>query len=208
MKNKDQFSQAELDHARNYMNEVRRLAGMEPMQMDAMGKGKDGDLFEDPAAVKEAALATARRQAAYDFYEKNNPKMSPDDIKSHLNGIDFSKPVEIVKVSPAGSGPKGNELYQYTKVNTEGKTLRGKYYTDNPNATPSELGVSDKYSVNDANWQKTDQVRPVTQEKITFEETNPVEGLRSTSAPIKDNWSLKNQDVQTEGGANQIYIPR
>jgi Metallopeptidase toxin 4/Novel toxin 15 len=51
MKNKDKFSQAELDHARDYMNDVRKAAGMEPMPLDKMEtKGQDGDLFEDTSA--------------------------------------------------------------------------------------------------------------------------------------------------------------
>jgi Bacterial toxin 46 len=98
---------------------------------------------------------------------------------------------KINNITTDGSVPQGNELYQYTKVNTDGKPLRGKYYTDNPNTIPSELGVSDKYSVRDANWQQADQINAVKQEKITFDEANPVEGLKSTSAPIKDNWASK-----------------
>jgi hypothetical protein len=49
MKNKDQFSPAELDHATNYINRVRALEGLEPVsgkKTDFM----DGDLFEDGAA--------------------------------------------------------------------------------------------------------------------------------------------------------------
>ncbi len=78
---------------------------------------KDGDLFEDGGKVKDEAITNdpaviaARKQAAMDFYQKKNPNMSPDDIKSHINGIDFTKPVEIIKIPPGGSGPKGNELY-------------------------------------------------------------------------------------------------
>lgn len=47
MKNKDRFGQAELDHARDYMNAVRRQHGLDPLPMDEMAAGKDGDLFED-----------------------------------------------------------------------------------------------------------------------------------------------------------------
>ena len=48
--------------------------------------------------------------------------MSPDALESHLSGIDFSKPVEVVKYS------EGTELMQYTKVNTEGTVLGGLLY--------------------------------------------------------------------------------
>lgn len=51
MKNKGQFSPAELDHAKRYIDRVRRQEGLPPVDaMDAVdGGGADGDLFEDPA---------------------------------------------------------------------------------------------------------------------------------------------------------------
>jgi hypothetical protein len=55
MKNKDQFSKAELDHARDYMNNVRARAGLDPMPMDKM-EGVDGDLFEDPASASKLSV--------------------------------------------------------------------------------------------------------------------------------------------------------
>ena len=147
-------------------------------------------------------LVAERRQTAMEFYQKHNPGMSIDDIRSHLNGIDFTKPVEIVKIK------EGSELIQYTKVNTEGTVLRGDYYTDNPSNTPSQLGVSDKYNVRDPNngWKHTDEVKTVTQEKVTI--PKDAEGLKSTSAEINDTWSLKDESVHTEGGGSQIYIPK
>ncbi len=61
MKNKGQFSDAELKHARDYINDVRSKEGMPPV-LDAMEggtpkKGEDGDLFEDPMAAKEREKA-------------------------------------------------------------------------------------------------------------------------------------------------------
>ncbi|GAB2700564.1 hypothetical protein GCM10027037_26750 [Mucilaginibacter koreensis] len=223
-KNKDQFSQAELEHAEEYVNGKRADEGLPPV-MDAMeggspAKGADGDVFEDPAAVKEnakkqpteeemAALKAQRRQMAEDFYLKHNPGKDADAVASELNGIDFSKPVSIVKIPPDGLGPKGNELHQFTKVNTEGEVLRGQYYTDNPANTPSELGISDKYNVRDKSWKHTDEVRTVQQEKVVFDENKPIEGLKSTSKEIDDSWSLKDgQKVPTKGGGSQIYIPK
>jgi hypothetical protein len=213
MKNKDQFSKAELDHATNYINKVRSLAGLEPVgKTDFM----DGDLFEDGAASKndkvtnDPLIIAARKQAAIDFYQSHNPSMDIADISSHIKGIDFTKPIEIVKIPPNGLGPKGNELYQFTKVNTEGTVLKGDYYSDNPSSTPNDLGVSDKYNVRDPNngWKQTDRVETVKQEKIIFDESKPVEGLKSTSAEINDSWSLKDQEVHTDGGGSQIYVPK
>ena len=107
---------------------------------------------------------------AKEFYQKYNPEMSPDALESHLSGIDFSKPVEVVKYS------EGTELMQYTKVNTEGTVLRGDYYTDNPACTPSQLGISDKYNVSTPDRIKTQEVRQVTKDTVTL--PNDVEGLK------------------------------
>ncbi len=129
------------------------------------------------------------------------------DIESHIAGIDFTKPVKIIKLSA------GTELIQYTKVNSEGARLKGDYYTDNPSNTPSELGISETYNVRDPNngWRHTQEVKEVTQEKTTL--SSDVEGMKSTSAPIEDTWSRIDQDgnklpVKTEGGGSQIYIPK
>jgi len=135
--------------------------------------------------------------------------MSIDDIKSHIAGIDFNKPVKIVSVPPDGAGPNGNILYQYTRSNTAGTVLRGDYYTSDVNATPDMLGVAEKYNVpnSDRALGLTDEIAKRKQEIVDFD--NPVEGLKSTSAPITDSWSFKNGiKVPTPGGGNQIYIPK
>jgi hypothetical protein len=133
--------------------------------------------------------------------------MKMRDIESHIAGIDFTKPIEIIKL------PQGKELIQYTKVNTEGAVLRGDYYTDNPSNTPGELGVSDKYNVRDPNngWKQTQEVKTVTKETTTL--PKDAEGLKSTSSEINDTWSRIDAEgnplpVFTEGGGNQIYIPK
>jgi hypothetical protein len=145
-------------------------------------------------------ISAQSRQIAEDFYRKHNPGMPQWKIDSQIAGIDFTQPVEVVKL------PGGTELIQYTKVNTEGVILRGEYYTDNPNCTPNELGISDKYNVKDVNKQPTNEVKTVTQETVTI--TKEAEGLKSTSAPIEDTWSLEGKSIPTEGGGSQIYIPK
>ncbi len=86
MANKENFSQAELDHAKNYMNEVRRLAGMEPMQMDAMGKGKDGDLFEDPAGSKAGEIKSREQQIEESREAYNKSLQSHGDLPVSQKG--------------------------------------------------------------------------------------------------------------------------
>jgi hypothetical protein len=166
-------------------------------------EGEDGKAYEEGKDITPETVINQRKQFAYDFYKKYG--MADADIANHMMGIDYTKPIEIIKVPPDGLGENGNELYQFTKVNTNGKTLRGKYYTDNPLNTPNELGISDKYNVVDENWNKTGEVKTVTQEKVIIDK--PLEGLRSTSAKIDDKWSLKDQAVPTDGGGSQIYLP-
>ncbi|WP_312901931.1 glycohydrolase toxin TNT-related protein [Chryseobacterium taichungense] len=146
-----------------------------------------------------------RRKKAIEFYQKYNPDMTERQIKSHISGIDFNKPIEVVKL------PEGTELIQYTKVNTEGIVLRGDYYTNNPNHTPSELGVSDKYNVQTPDRVKTSEVKEVTKEVLKL--PKDVEGLKSTSAEINDTWSRIDEygqelPIYTKGGGIQIYIPK
>lgn len=224
MKNKGQFSDAELKHARDYINDVRSKEGMPPV-LDAVEggtpkKGEDGDLFEDPMAVKEqekakaeesraALLKRLRRERAANFYRKYKPDIKDKELDSHLNGIDFSKPVKIVKIPPGGGGPEGNTLYQFTKVNSEGKSYRGEYFTPDENVTAPELGVSDKYDVRDANDRSkyTGTIKTVEQQTVTIPADKPVEGLQSVANPIKDTWSLNNQEVPTPGGGEQVMVP-
>lgn len=152
-------------------------------------------------------IIDTRKQLAIEFYQKHNPDMKMRDIESHTAGIDFTQPIEIVKLS------KGTELIQYTKVNTEGTVLRGDYYTDNPHNTPNELGVSDKYNIRDPNngWKQTQDVRNVKKEITKL--PKDAEGLKSTSAKIDDTWSRIDSEgnpmsIHTEGGGSQIYIPK
>lgn len=79
MKNKGQFSDAELKHARDYINDVRSKEGMPPV-LDAVEggtpkKGEDGDLFEDPMA-KNAADANPKAG------DDGNPAVDTDHAKS------------------------------------------------------------------------------------------------------------------------------
>ncbi|MFK8269249.1 polymorphic toxin type 46 domain-containing protein [Capnocytophaga cynodegmi] len=160
-----------------------------------------------------AEIIATRKQQAIDFYRKHNPDMREAKIQEHLKGIDFTKPVYVVKIPPNGLGKNKNELYQYTKLDNEGNVRQGNYYTDNPKNTPTELGISDKYSVRDNNWKPTGEIKEVEQNVFEFNIENPVEGLKSTSKPIIDDWSIENIDgvkieVPTKGGGSQIYIPK
>lgn len=148
-----------------------------------------------------------RKDIAKKFYKDNNPQMTDEQVSSHVNGIDLTHPVLIVEIPPEGDGPEGRILYQYQKMKSNGEILTGKYFTNDNNATPSMLGISDKYNVPDENWNKTDAIKTV--EKTVIEVVPPPKkALKSISKKIDDTWSLKNDIVATEGGATQMYIPK
>ena len=113
-------------------------------------------------------------------------------IVNEVNGIDFSKPVERIKIM------KGDVYYQYNSGRT------GNYVSDIMNQTPSQSGISaigknglkNKYA-------------------IVFKEGD-IPALKSTSKEINDTWSIGIYDqygkfnpieVKTNGGGSQIYIP-
>lgn len=187
----------------DYANAALSAAAMIPIGGQAATAAKLGK-----KAKKAAETVAEKRKIATDFYKKHNPDLSDRQIRSHINGIDFTKPVKKVKIPPDGSGKKGNELYQFTKANSEGKVFKGQYYTDNPKNTPSELGVSDKYGIRDADGKTTGEIGTVKQEKIIFDENKSVEGLKSTSKEINDTWSIKGETIPTKGGGSQIYVPK
>ncbi|MDI1257332.1 MAG: polymorphic toxin type 46 domain-containing protein [Flavobacterium sp.] len=185
----------------NVPNSKKENKALKEFEEDIAKKEKTG-----PELAGLSKKAAERKQMCYDFYKEHG--MPHDDIKSHLNGINFNKPVKVIRVPPDGLGPEGNELYQFTRQNTEGKALKGNYYTDNPVSKPSELGVADTYEVPDANRNLTDIVKSRKQEKVIFDKSNPMVGLKSTAGPIDDTWSFRDKSIPTPGGAEQIYIPK
>jgi hypothetical protein len=88
MKNKEKFSQAELDHAEWYINKERAKVGLDPMPMDFMaGKGKDGDLFEDGAG-KNGFKDSVSPNDILNLEKGTRPDpstyLTPDYISNHL----------------------------------------------------------------------------------------------------------------------------
>lgn len=140
-----------------------------------------------------------REKRARDFYKQHNPGMSDADIDSHIRGIDYSKRVKVVKI---GSDQK---LNRYVRTE-DGKIIdRGEYFTRDTKATPSELGIADYYE--DANGQinmRLDKQTGVLKQPDGVENI----GLESTAQAIPDDFSIPGIVQPTDGGANQIYIPR
>lgn len=128
----------------------------------------------------------ARQRTAADFYKSQG--FAENRIPGHLDGIDFTKPVEVVRLD------QGTPLTQYQAPGGS----QGNYYA--PKGTPaSELGIS------------PNGVNPATGEIIPKTSGNYVVGndgvtvLRSTAAPVKDTWSVPGQSIQTDGGGTQYF---
>jgi hypothetical protein len=109
MKNKDQFSPAELDHAKRYIDRLRNENGLGPVDAMEAGEGKkggDGDLFEDPAVANPGS-----NSVAYDGYggDVNCPKDKTTTVigkfEDTVNGHGTK---EILKM-PDGSFTRGGE---------------------------------------------------------------------------------------------------
>ncbi|WP_370292083.1 polymorphic toxin type 46 domain-containing protein [Thalassolituus sp.] len=137
-------------------------------------------------ASDSAALIKQRKKDAFSFYLSQG--FDEADIPSHLTGIDFTKPVNVVPI------PEGTTVYQFQSPGAP----QGNYYTTNPNATPSQLGIS-PLGTNRA----LNEVQPKVKGRYTV--TKDVEVLQSTAKPVEDFWSVSGQTYATEGGGVQMF---
>ncbi len=153
MKNKDQFSQAELDHATNYMNDVRAGAGMEPMgsKKDFM----DGDLFEDGGVLnaKRGVTSEEFKNTVEEFKEGKTPDLAD---KAH----DLWKEQKW---------PELEKLFQDNNLNGGWPPNRGSVSTK-PTSLPKDL-VFDRYGgYNDANGTFVDKGTFIAPDNVPFEQ--------------------------------------
>lgn len=156
--------------------------------------------------AKNSLRVSLRKAKAEKFY--SNAGFDKKSARAHMKGIDFNKPVKVVKIPPENQGV----LHQFQKRNVEGKLGSGEYFTTDPKATPSQLGISDKYNRRyNPSTKKTETVSEVTmveKVEIKLSSEKPVTGLKSTTKKINDTWNIDGQSVSTEGGATQVCIPR
>ncbi len=127
----------------------------------------------------------ARRKIAYEFYE--NQGLPKSKINSHLLGIDFSRPVEVVSLT------KGKIVNQYQIPLGH----QGNYYCE-LGVEPSKLGIADI-----ALDRNTGEV--VKKVANTYRINDVVEVLKSTAAKIEDFWSVPDQVIKTNGGEIQYF---
>jgi uncharacterized Zn-binding protein involved in type VI secretion len=129
-----------------------------------------------PGVDKEDTPAT-RLETAKAFYEQTG--WPPERIVQHLRGIDFSKPVEVVTVTPA------DDLKQWV----DAKANVGNYF--DADALPEELGIC--------------PVNVVPRELKTLAVSKATKVLKSTAAPIVIDW-LPTPPIKVPGGATQLFM--
>jgi Bacterial toxin 46 len=143
------------------------------------------DLARQPGASPEQIVA--RRRVADSFYREYT-NMPDEQIRSHVNAINFDKPVSVGPPPPAPP-------YQF-QWRTPG--TRGQYYGDF-NSAPTSLGIRGAGEVPSG---------PVPKEYIQLRVPEDAPYLQSTSAPALDTWSAPSlAPEQTLGGDTQRFIP-
>ena len=137
----------------------------------------------NPQNIREAARDWSpekqeRFNRADDFYRE----AGYENYDSHLRGIDFDQPVEVVDIE------RGTNLYQYSYISeTTGEPKTGSYFYDNPEINPNNLG----FDIKD-------------RQMIRVELDQSSQFLRSTSANIED-WEGSGNIFS--GGETQLFNP-
>jgi hypothetical protein len=159
------------------------MAGKGLIGLAAKGSAKVAAKNVDEVAAT-ATLIAKRKEVAFKFYESQG--FAPSRITSHLDGIDFSKPVEVITLR------KGTEVAQFQAPGS----AQGNYYTT-PGTTPSKLGINPNTQL------KNGTIIP--RESNKYYVTGDVEVLSSTAAKIEDTWSVPNKIYVAEGGGIQYF---
>jgi hypothetical protein len=139
--------------------------------------------------VEQVVLASPQTQfgklrLSYAYYKDLG--WSKGRIRSHLDGIDFTKKVKTVKLL------KGKPTVQYQIP----KGKKGSYFAE-PRAKATELGISPKAEVNGILVKKT---------KTTYELNSDIVVLESKAkSGIMDTWSIPDKPFKTTGGGTQYF---
>lgn len=150
-------------------------------------------MTKDEAVMFRRAVRNERRNFARQFYE--NAGFRKGDIDSHLQGIDFKKPIIVKQVPPP------RHFFQYQKQSVEnGDFIRGNYYTTDKNARPTDLGIHDNFA-----FRKNG--RQIKKERKEINDIKPQRALVSTAYGASDSWSVPGKSYITKGGAIQYFMP-
>jgi len=154
------------------------------------------EIFAQRAAQKEAQLLATGKvirspetqfgklRMACEYYRQAG--WDKAKIAGHLQGIDFTKPVELVEF-PAGKA--AGQLQA-------NPAWKGNYFAE-PGTPATRLGINPQGKLPDG---------PVVDKVETlYSTTEKTIVLRSSAAPVQDTWSVSGAPYQTEGGAAQYF---
>lgn len=140
----------------------------------------------------------AKRDVAFEFYRERG--MNPGSIDSHLDGIDFRHPVDVITIR------KNTVLEQFQVQGGR----QGSYYSEG-GVTPSQLGINPQGQVLGPDRQPLlgADGQPIIADKVVTRwlVLDDVQVLRSQAGAITDTWSVPGQAFDTQGGGIQFYSP-
>jgi hypothetical protein len=173
----------------------------EPTQQEAYLAEQPGDSMEQRRARMVVARDfLAKEGLYYDFGSKEMRPLDAGRVAGMLEGIDFAEPVVI---GPPPSVPPPQQMGQWQAPGG----LRGGYFAP-VGATPAELGLGELSVA----WGL--EGRPI-KARVPKTYRFPPEGvgasklgyIRSTAAPIVDNWGVEGFAQPAGGGGTQWFIP-
>lgn len=152
-------------------------------RVESETKATPATLATNPRNIREAAQTwPPEKKARFDLADKYYRDAGYKDYDSHLRGINFDKPVEIISLS------KGETIYQYSYLDRmTGQPKVGSYFYRTPDVDPGKLGF-------DVNGRRM----------IQTELSSPGTFLKSTASNIED-WN--GSDKIFEGGSVQLFNP-
>lgn len=183
----DSITAPEVVKPKSYKPKIK-LKGVTQMEVDLAAA--PGASNEQKAARAKVARAFYAQHGVKYVRPKGEKPMPIAEIRSHIKGIDFSKPVSF---GPPPDLP--SDLHQWQRAGWD----QGQYYA-HEDAEPTHLGIH--HSANDKHG--APEVKKV---KSHYKMVIDGPYLTSTAAPYRDKHSLKGQTRMTEGGAQQFYVP-
>jgi hypothetical protein len=139
---------------------------------------EERELARSPGSSPEQIAA--REKVVRDFYH-NKEGLGDERCAQDLKGMDLTKPVEVVDFPPPET------MKQYVR---KGAAKPGNFFDPIGGQSADSLGLNGD---------------PAIRESKTFK-TPPGQGLKSTAAPITDDWTDRNNPVHTKGGGTQIVV--
>ncbi len=205
------------DIAKKY---AQALEGCSSKPPASAGEQGTGELASAPLqSVPPSSLAEVtpdpgsefeRNRLATQFYQANNK--SPEDIMSHRDGIDMSKPVSVKMLQPGGT------IARWEFPDRGLKTGIGDTYASYPGENPEKMGIVmsrpsqtvSNVSMKPENmWVEevspAQSAQPIQRVQVTYTVTKPMQVLESTAADLPTPAGAPT--VGGKGGARQLWLP-